>query len=298
MRARQLDPEFEPRLVEAAVLAAIRGHRSAHQFHAERDTLYEVVELEPREAAFEALHARWFRRLGLDRPLRGALAEQPGIAPRCGRWLVVLARSRRDETADLLVGSDVGPTLFLQVTPETVAAPQRLWLLLRRELRHVADMLDPEFGYEATLPPGGGGSARERVVRDSYRVLWKAWVDGRLVRLGSLPATARAERLADFARAFPQLGADAEVAFDRFFDAQHLTHAALVAFAAGGAEGARPTRCRLCDLPTRALEPAPATLPGDVLAAIGRDFPWWRPADGLCRRCVELYAARTPAHSR
>jgi hypothetical protein len=296
--ARRLDPEFDPRLVEAAVLAAIRGHGSAGQFHAERDTLYEVVDLEPREAAFEALHARWFRRLGLDQPLQAALAEQPGIAARCGRWLVLPARSRRDEMADLLVGSDVRPTLLLQVTPEMVATPERLWPLLRRELRHVADMLDPAFGYEATLPPGGGGSARERVVRDSYRVLWNAWVDGRLVRLGRLPATARAERLADFARAFPHLGTGAEAAFDRFFDAPQLTHAALVAFAAGGPEGARPTRCRICDLPTCALEPAPETLPGEVLAAIGRDFPWWRPADGLCRRCAELYMARAPAHTR
>jgi hypothetical protein len=77
-------------------------------------------------------------------------------------------------------------------------------------------------------------------MRDTYRVLWNAWVDGRLVRLGVLPVTARAERLADFARAFPHLGAGLEAAFDRFFAAQHLTHAALVAFAVGGLEGAGP----------------------------------------------------------
>jgi hypothetical protein len=239
-QAQELDPEIDARLVEAAVLAATRGCPSAGEFYAERDALYEIAEIEPREAAFAALHGRWFMRLGLDRPLRDALAEQPGITAACGRWLVAPGRRRRDEIADLLVGADARPTLFVRVTPETVATPERLWVLLRRELRHVADMLDPQFGYEATLPPGGSGTARERLMRDTYRVLWNAWVDGRLVRLGVLPVTARAERLADFARAFPHLGAGLEAAFDRFFAAQHLTHAALVAFAVGGLEGAGP----------------------------------------------------------
>ncbi len=290
MSAGRLDPEFDPRLVEAAVLAATRGQTVEGEFRAERDRLYEIAEPEPREAAFEAFHARWFLHLGLARPFQRALAEQPGIAAGCGRWLVAQARGRREEAADLLVGSDVRPTLLARVTPETVAAPERLRLLLRRELLHVADMLAPEFGYEPTLPPGVAGGARERVVRDNYRVLWKAWVDGRLVRRGVLLATARGERLADFARAFPHLGAGAEAAFDRFFGAHQLTHAALVAFAAAGPEGVPLPRCRLCDLPTRTLESAPDALP-DVLAAIRRDFPSWRPADGLCPRCVDLYTA-------
>ena len=238
MSVARLDPEFDPRLVEAAVLAAARRPPAHGDFHAERDTIYQVADPEPREAAFQALHARWFARLGLDRPFRGALAEQPAIAAGCGRWLVAQARGRREEAADLLIAPDVGPTLLVRVTPEAVTAPESLWRLLRRELLHIADMLDPAFGYEAALPRGAAGSGRERLVRENYRVLWNAWVDGRLVRQGTLPATARGERLADFARAFPHLGAGAEAAFDRVFDGPRLTHAVLVAFAAGGPEGA------------------------------------------------------------
>jgi len=42
----------------------------------------------------------------------------------------------------------------------------------------------------------------------------------------------------------------------------------------------------------RAAGPA---LAGRALAAIVRDFPAWRPADGVCARCAELYASRAAA---
>lgn len=237
MSAGRLDPEFDPRLVEAAVLEAIRGHARERDFHAERGAVYEIVEPEPREAAFEALHACWFERLALDRAFRQTLAEQPEIGARCRRCLVASARVRRDEVADLLVAPDERPTLVVLVMPATVAMPERLRVLLRRELLRVADMLDPRFGYEPAPPAGVAGGAWEWVARDAYRVLWDAWVDGRLVRLGVLPPTARRDRLAAFVRAFRHLGADTEGAFERFFDGRQLTHADLVAFIAGRREG-------------------------------------------------------------
>jgi hypothetical protein len=287
--ARALEPEFDPRLVEAALLAAVRGRADERALHAERDRLYEIAEPEPREAAFAELHARWFERQALDRPFREMLAERPEIGARCRRYLVARARDRREEAADLLVTPDAPPTLLVRVAPETVSAPGRLGLLLRRELLHVADMLDPRFDYRPTLGPEAGGGARESGVRDNYRVLWNVYVDGRLVRAGLVPPGVRAERLREFARAFP--GAS-EAAFERFYGGRALTHAELLAFAAGGPGGAPVVRCRLCDLPTRALEPSPAALPPQVLAAIMGDFPSWQPADGLCGRCAELYTAR------
>lgn len=292
MSTRPLEPEFDPRLVEAAVLAAVARRGGEGDFHAERDGLYEIAEPEPREAAFAALHARWFERLALDRPFRETLAERPAIAARCGRWLVARARGTRDEAADLLMAPSAPPTLLVRVTAETVATAERLSLVLRRELLHVADMLDPRFGYAPSLPESMAGGARESVVRGNYRVLWAAYVDGRLARLGAVPLAVRAERLAEFVSAFPHLGEGAEAAFERFFGARELTHAELLAFAAGGPDGAPLPRCRLCYLPTRDFTPAPEALPAEVLAAIARDFPSWRPADGLCGRCAELYASR------
>lgn len=252
MRARQLDPEFDPRLVEAAVLGAVREPAHERAFHAERDDLYGITESEPRDAAFDALHARWFVRLGLDRPFRDAIGEEPRVAAGCGRWLVAAARGVGDEAGDLLVGSDVRPTLLVRVTPGTVAVVERLWPLLRRELLHAADMLAPGFGYAAALPLGAGSGGRERSIRDNYRVLWNAYVDGRLVRLGALPGTVRAERLCEFERAFPHLGLRTGAAFEEFFGGQGLTHAVLMAFAAGGPSAPNQARgAGRSDLPIR-----------------------------------------------
>jgi hypothetical protein len=293
----RLEAELDPRLVEAALLAAARGHVEGPEFQDERARLYEIAEPEAREAAFADHHARWFERLGLDRPFREALAEQPALAAGCRRWLVARARAARDEAADLLVAPGAPPTLVTRVTPETVAAPDRLRVLLRRELLHVADMLDPRFGYSPVLPADVSGGPRERLVRDNYRVLWSTYVDGRLAGRGLLPSAVRSARWREFAGAFPHLGARAEAVFERFFDAHGLSHQDLLGVAAGGPDAAPAPRCRLCDLPTRAFEPAPGALPPAVRAAIARDFPAWRSPDGLCCRCAELYAARAAACS-
>lgn len=237
MSAGRLAPEFDPRLVEAAVLEAIRGHVHGREFHAEREAVYEVGEPEPREAAFEALHARWFERLALDQAFDQTLAERPELAARCGRCLIARARGRRDEVADLLVTPDDRPTLVVLVMPETVAVPERLRILLRRELLRIGDMLDPRFGYEPVPPAGAAGGAWSWARRDAYRVLWDAYVDGRLARLGVLPSTARRDRMGEFVRAFRHLGADAEAAFERFFGGRELTHAEFVAFTASRGAG-------------------------------------------------------------
>ena len=289
MRGGSLDVEYESRLVEAAVLAALSGRAHAPTFWLERERCYRIDDAEAREAAFVALHPRWFERLGLARALRVALDEQPLITAACQRCVVGLAQGAGDEWADLLVASAAGPVVFLRLRPETLGTPERLLALLRHELLHIADMLDPAFGYEPR-PTGAPGSLGDRAVGDRYRVLWDAFVDGRLARRGHVPSSVRAERLREFARAFPALGEGTEAAFARFFDAPHCTHAELVAFA----RGAGPARivCPLCGLPTVELEPAPARLTQEAREAIAGDFPDWTPAAGVCRRCAELYAAR------
>jgi hypothetical protein len=98
-------------------------------------------------------------------------------------------------------------------------------------------MLDPCFGYEASLPADVAGSGRERAVRDRYRVLWNVYVDGRLVESGALPEGTRRERMREFAGTFPHLGIGAGEAFTRFFDGRGLRHAGLMAFASAGAVG-------------------------------------------------------------
>jgi len=280
--------EYEPPLVEAAVLGAVRGHPAERAFTRARARAYAGGDAEARDAAFAALHAAWFQRLGLDQPFAVALAERPDVVAGCGRCVVARARDPRDECADLRVAGDGPPLLLVLVTVDTVTRRERLLGILRRELLHVADMLDPAFGY-APSALGGEAPARARLVRDRYRVLWDAYVDGRLTRLGRALPGAREERLFAFVRAFPSLGDRTEAGFERFFGIARCTHAELVAFASGTDEGAGCRTCSLCGLPTTSFEPGPAVLGGEVLAAIVRDFPAWAPARGICARCVELY---------
>jgi hypothetical protein len=224
--------DFEPRLVETVVLAARRDRREERAFRAERDRLYEIADPEAREAAFAEHHARWFTRLGFGGALETVLDEYPEIGARCGRCIVGSALTAADESADLLVAPPGPPTVLIRVRPETVCVSERFSFLLRRELLHVADMLDPAFDYDPGLGRTARGRLAERLLADRYRVVWDVWVDGRLARMGRAPSGVRDVRLREFACAFPGMGESMEAAFDRFFDASRCTHAEIVSFAA------------------------------------------------------------------
>lgn len=229
--------EYEPRLIEEAVLRALSCRVEEPEFRAERDPLYEIADPEEREARFRAFHAAWFRRLGLGEGIDEALEEQPSVPANVARCLVAYTPWAREEAAELFVPSRNGaaappePVVLIRLRPETLTLPDRLRTLLRHELVHIADMLDPGFGYEPWLPPSGAGPGQEQLVRDRYRVLWDAYIDGRLARLGRTPAGIRAERVSEFRRAFPMLGERAEETFEHFFEAVSCGHGELMAFA-------------------------------------------------------------------
>jgi hypothetical protein len=289
-------PEYEPTLVEAAVLAAARGHPAAARFTRERDPLYEIESAEAREAAFAEHHARWFEALGLEEPLRTALAEAPAVERGCARCVVARARDARDEWAELMVQTGGARAIVLvSVGPETLAVPARARALLRRELLHVADMLDPAFGYRPRLPGEDAAAPLDRALRERYRVLWNTSVDGRLARDGRGEPGAESRRRRDVLGAFPGLGDRSAGVFDAVWSGTVGTHAGLLAIAAGESRGAGGPRCPLCRFPSAPPSPAAAGLPAAVRAAIAADFPAWEPALGVCARCAELYAARASA---
>jgi len=164
---------LEPGLVEEAVLLAVRATEQEPKLRRERDKLYRLAVSE-RERSFGELHAHWFKSLGLDRPIRSALEELPALSTRCDRCLVARARTGREEGADLLVATDAGGgserrTILIRLLASHVAQPDGLIDLLRAELLHVADMVDPDFGYEPELPPLQGGPSYEQLLRDLLR---------------------------------------------------------------------------------------------------------------------------------
>jgi len=302
MTAPSLPVSWQQALVEEVVLRAIAGHPEERPFRCARNKLYLVPE-DQREHAFGEFHATWFARLGLGESINGALAELPLLAAACARCVVTRAATRHDEGADLLVASDAegaaARTVLIRLCVSSFDDADNLLASLRAELLHVADMLDPTFGYQPTLPPTDGGPSYERLLRDRYRALWDISVAGRLVRRGVVGTQAEARAHEAFMVAFPMLsGAVVDASFHRFFSSVAYTHADLVAFAAAprgepAAQRLAPGgRCPLCRFPTYAPEPSPEALPEAVVQHIVADFPAWRSDNGLCSQCADLYRSR------
>ncbi len=89
------------------------------------------------------------------------------------------------EGAEVIPRPD-GARVILRLRPARLGERERLILFLRHELAHVADLIDPAFGYAAD--PRLGGAWAEAVARGRYRTLWCASVDARLARAGRIPA--------------------------------------------------------------------------------------------------------------
>lgn len=291
---------YDARLVEEVVLQAVQGLPKPERgpFRDRRDGLYVHPDPDEREAGFEALHGEWFVGLGLDRPLHRALAERPTVMGGASECRVTTARSRREEGADLLGREAAGaaPVLVVRLRPESFQDRETLLVLLRGEILHVADMLDPDFGYEKRLPDSEEGPSYDNILRDRYRAVWATSIDGRLLRQGLCPATVREKRRKDFARAFGPLGDAADAGFELWFDEPHPTHAAMVSYVKnpsqveGAAVSVPAGRCPLCRFPA-ALDPHPERLSPAALREIQNDRPAWQPEQGLCPQCADLYLA-------
>ncbi|HWO41489.1 MAG TPA: hypothetical protein VNO43_06765 [Candidatus Eisenbacteria bacterium] len=300
----QVAIRYDPSLIEEAVFLAAQERAEGHVFRRERERIYGVLDPELREQLFQELNRSWFSEWRLDRGVKDAVAEQPSIPSNVNACWVVRAARGKDEGAELFVARqsrqpcETRRTLRLMLRPQSLLAPESLRFFLRCELFHIADILDPAFGYEPLLPESDRGPLYARVIVDRYRVLWNATIWGRMARLGWATEPPAAELRGEFLRAFSMLE-DREAWFARFIALERPTHSALAAFAcdpraAAGRQSesslfAAP--CPLCRFPTHAFEPQPEALETEIKAAIARDFPAWKPAAGLCRQCADLYRA-------
>jgi len=302
---RTLTVRYDSRLIEEAVFLAQRDSRLPKEFHGQRDRIYETADTEERERRFNELYHSWFVRLGLNRIVDEALQEQPIIATRIGSCFIVRAGQSKEEGAELFVAPAPGHEESAIRTARIALRPESLleggWLLafLRHELFHLADMLDPAFAYEPTLPKAEGGPTYDTLIANRYRVLWAVTINGRMARRGWLAAPVRDEQWHEFIHAFPMLEKAGAECFERFFNADQPAHQELAAFAfdprvaAGVAVGGSvaSTHCPLCKFPSHSFEAEPDQLGEEVLAAIAQDFPHWTPALGLCAQCADLYRA-------
>ena len=237
-RPERFRVDYDPALLEEAVLVAASGQPEERKFRRERNPIYEIEDPDEREARFRAFHRDWFLRLGLGDPVEQALNERPTLAESTRCCLVAAAKGKKGESAELFVnppgdGLDDPErhSIGLMIKPTSFADAETLLLLLRHEFLHIADMLDPDFGYTPSSFLAEDVDIRNTILQERYRAMWDATIDGRLVRMGMAPASRRSQRLVDFARTFPELGEQTEQAFTRFFDGSGYTHSKLVAYA-------------------------------------------------------------------
>jgi hypothetical protein len=274
-------------------------HPDAPAFHRERERCYEARP-EEREARFGACFQAWFDRLGLAGALEAALAERPTIADRVAQARISVARRRKEQGVELFVAPPDGVAperdrrlLHVRVLATVLADRKAALAMLRPELLHVADMLDPEFGYRPELPPAESGPTQDRMLLDRYSALWTASVIGRLATDGLIDARARGRSAARLAATFPMHAGRVEDVFGFLLDGARPTHDDLVRIALEPRSLVEPTegkshahRCSLCGCPTLRFE-ASDRLSG-IVDAIRAHVPTWDPADPVCPQCADL----------
>jgi len=303
---------YDPLLAEAVVLMEIKRREEAGDLEPLRayrtlaDPIYERIPLEAREGEFEKVHRGFFLRLGLGEALPKALGEFPELQDTVEEVFIGKAVAEQEEGADLGYGRT---RIGIKVRPERFGDSQGLRRYLRHELQHLADVLDPAFGYvrEERL---GSSPAEENLIRERYRLLWAVCIDGRLARQGKETIATKEDRLRDFETLYPRSPRPQRLAiFESLFGAERLTHGEILAMAKDPntllervgevSPGGLPQRvllpgspCPLCRFPTYAWREA---FEEEVIGLIKSDFPNWQPQEGACERCAEVYSVRRAA---
>jgi len=165
---------YDPALLDATVSALIQEReasgdiRFTREYHALTDAAY-CVAPSAREEAFQQIHRRLFRQWHLTGPLEAILAEFPTLQEQVQTLWVVRAPTPRDEGADL--GFPGRTAAIVRLLPRRFLDPSGLGRLLRHELTHLTDMLDPTFAYEPREQIPEALPAEEPLVRDRYRLI-------------------------------------------------------------------------------------------------------------------------------
>ncbi len=237
--------ELDPQLLETVVFLEVRrreqlGEQAVYEDYRGRvDALYDMsADDEGRDIAFRDVHAEFFERLGFGEAIRSYIEEFPLLRQELDRITFLKAQSRKEEGADLFVRPDEGGgdlhhrTAVLRLRAETFLDTDKLSILLRRELYHVSDMVEPAFGYEPDLGDTGESIAQETLIRDRYRVLWNLYVDARLARAGRAPAAILQRPQSLLEKAFDSLGdQNTKAIIETVSNATSLTHSDLLTLA-------------------------------------------------------------------
>ena len=323
-----VEKRLTERIVRQKMDDALRQGDPSFQdaYHGHADALYDGPE-RGREGEFAKMHASLFEEWGFVALFGDLCAEFPALADATHQIFVASAASNRDESVDLdrrAADSDADKqhvqerVIGNRLTLPRFSDPDALRRHLRHEWSHLDDMLNPDFRFAGRSPWGHLPPSEENVLRERYRALWCASIDGRIEQSGREPGQPLKRRRAEFDklfRKFPETWRDG--VFAQLWDGPVPTHAELLSMAdsraafeayadadpdADDAVDAIPVSvgdaCPLCRFPTHQwILPTVPTDTGrgfvegdaDVLARIDAHYESWNPSYGVCERCYERH---------
>ncbi|GMW03182.1 MAG: hypothetical protein AMXMBFR84_43170 [Candidatus Hydrogenedentota bacterium] len=123
------------------------------------------------------------------------------------------------------------PNLLIRLDVDLFGHPSQMQTFMRRELMHIDDMLDPAFEYDPSLSQFFDECGMPNALRDRYRVLWDAYVDGRISARFNTGIDFRTRNKTEFNRLFRVLGSQCNDAFSWIFGAPTLSHPEILGYA-------------------------------------------------------------------
>jgi len=314
--------QYDPLLTETVVLQEINRQQEAGdralfcEYHVAADPLYHRRP-EARNAAFQGLHEQFFNTLGFPELLRTELHEFPSIESRASEVVVALAAGSHEEGADLSLEEANGngqpaKRVGIRLMADRFLDLPTLRRYLRHELLHIADLLDPSFGYEGEVRLAIASPAEENIIRNRYRLLWCLSIDARLESAGGEPLADRDSHRRDFDAQYRKFSpAVREAIFERLWRSEPLSHSLLLQMVTGseallrlagdtGPTGSKTPRhvplpgspCPLCRFPSYHFVEDHTVLDNTLVTEIQKDFSSFTMDDNLCERCLEVYTLR------
>jgi len=295
---------YDDDFLEAAVFVCASGRRAGVpalqvlRFHRAREKCYTVLDPDERNAAFFKVHLDWFREWGLEEVLAGVIKRYPLVKRSVSAMAFRQAKSRNEEGAELFVQRNAKVperNAVIALRTERFERDESLMPFLHRELMHLHDMVDPAFGYSPFLRTSGPSPTQQRIARQRYRLLWEVTIDARLARSGATNSDERERHQMIFDRAYsfwPE--AKRHEVFEELWRNPAPRHAHLLALAADPRDLSRAHEalpgapCPLCSFPTFEWAPI-SSFSDEIIVRLQREFPHWRPEQGCCARCMEVY---------
>lgn len=312
--------EFDPGLIEAVIFKEMRiredkgDSKLAEEYHSVADPIYENFSLEDRSKQFRKIEWNFFSKLGFVALIENALKEYPEFEELVAGAVIVKAKSKHDEGANLTkgLGGDVSKKkIKVKLLLERFHDHDYLQKFLRHEFMHIADMLNEAFGYRDEVL--GGNPMEQSIITERYSTFWDIFVDSRLLKSGKETISTKEGRYAEFAALYMGFPEEAKVEiFEKLWGDQNHTHDSMLELAKdvrkvlGIAhdydkvpDGVKQDNkvllpgslCPLCQFRTYSwvedIEKDP-----EIVRAVKNDFPDWSPEDGACDRCVEMYKSR------